>query len=316
MESFYELSYMESSVQLLNLREEIKKLQTEKEQIEQNIRLKQKQEAELSVKNLRWLRIVNQKMGAEKYSPKKRGIHPPTPKKCTPLSMGSSTQSSTLILGSAPPLPPTVTQLISEPGVLASASAQDTMAPASASASSVISDSSECANNGERTIEEAKTVLDNYKVDKNGCEIRDSVTDDELLSLEGALHCIESVDGNCKENKKVNEGPEVAMCSNVDGNAKVQNESNVSAYEKHSGNISDDIRNDQYVMYESGNGKDDPKCSDGKLISGKNVGKMGSGNGKNKSEYGKNGSKSAKAVIPKTELPENKKASNNKNGQK
>ena len=192
------------------------------------------------------------------------------------------------------------------------------MAPASASASSVINDSSEGTNNGGRiTIEEAKTVLDKYKEDNNECEIRDSVTDDELLSLEGALQCIESVDGKCKKNKKVNEGPEVAMCSNVDGSAKVQKESNVSAYEKHSENISVDIRNDQYVAYEAGNGKDDPKCSDGKLICGKNVGKMGSGNGKNKSEYGKNGSKSAKAVIPKTELPENKKTSINENeGQK
>ena len=126
------------------------------------------------------------------------------------------------------------------------------MAPASASASSVINDSSEGTNNGGRiTIEEAKTVLDKYKEDNNECEIRDSVTDDELLSLEGALQCIESVDGKCKKNKKVNEGPEVAMCSNVDGSAKVQKESNVSAYEKHSENISVDIRNDQYVAYEA-----------------------------------------------------------------
>ena len=52
MESFYELSYMESSVQLLNLREEIKILQREKNCIEEKISLKMKQENELSAKNL------------------------------------------------------------------------------------------------------------------------------------------------------------------------------------------------------------------------------------------------------------------------
>ena len=65
----------------------------------------------------------------------------------------------------------------------------------------------------------------------------------------------------------------------------------------------------------SGNGQ--LKLTDGRVISDKYVGKTGSGNGKNETECGKNGSNSAKAVIPKTELPGNKKASISKNeGQK
>ena len=90
MDSFYELSYMESSVQLLNLRDEIKGLQKDKCDLEQKIQLKQKEEVELSAKNLRWLKIVNQKMGADKYSPKKKGIYPPSPKKCVQIVMSSS----------------------------------------------------------------------------------------------------------------------------------------------------------------------------------------------------------------------------------
>ena len=80
MDSFYELSYMESSVQLLNLYDEIKGLQRDKCEIEQKFQLKQKEEVELSAKNLHQLKIVNQKLGADKYSPKKKGIYPPSPK--------------------------------------------------------------------------------------------------------------------------------------------------------------------------------------------------------------------------------------------
>ena len=79
MESFYELLYVESSVQLLNLHDEIKGLQKEKSDIEQKIQLKQKEEAELSAKNIHWLKIINQQMGAKKYSPKKK-VYPPSPK--------------------------------------------------------------------------------------------------------------------------------------------------------------------------------------------------------------------------------------------
>ena len=63
MDSFYELSYMEPSVQLLNLHDEIKGLQKEKGDIEQKIQLKQKEEAELSAKNIHWLKIINKKNG-------------------------------------------------------------------------------------------------------------------------------------------------------------------------------------------------------------------------------------------------------------
>ena len=80
MESYYELSYMESSVQLLNLHDEIRGLQKEKQEIDQKLQAKLKEELELSAKNLCMLKIVNKKMGADKYSPKKHGVGPLTPK--------------------------------------------------------------------------------------------------------------------------------------------------------------------------------------------------------------------------------------------
>ena len=93
MDSFYELLYMESSIQLLNLHEEISKMQKEREDLEKTIKIKE-EEVELATKNMCWLKIANQKMGAKKYSPKKQGLFLPSPKKCLPLAMVSSPKSS------------------------------------------------------------------------------------------------------------------------------------------------------------------------------------------------------------------------------
>ena len=92
---------MESSVQLLNLREEIKILQREKNCIEEKISLKMKQENEFSAKNLRWLKIINQKVGpegSEKYSPKKLGAFPSTPQKEVPVIISAIITISNYII--------------------------------------------------------------------------------------------------------------------------------------------------------------------------------------------------------------------------
>ena len=87
-QSFHELTYMETSCQLLTLRHEITNLRVQRRQIElklqgqmkeidEKLQQKSKQEAQLSAKNLRFLRIIQRTKGADNYSPKKHGIVPP-----------------------------------------------------------------------------------------------------------------------------------------------------------------------------------------------------------------------------------------------
>ena len=87
-QSFHELTYMETSCQLLTLRHEITNLCVQKRQIEltlqgqmkeidEKLQQKRKEEAQLSAKNLRFLRIIQRTKGADNYSPKKHGIVPP-----------------------------------------------------------------------------------------------------------------------------------------------------------------------------------------------------------------------------------------------
>ena len=82
MESYAELSYMETSLQLLQIKDEIEGLHKQKEVIENLIKKKLREQSELMQKNLRFIKIVKKASGgSEHYSPKKRGISPPTPKK-------------------------------------------------------------------------------------------------------------------------------------------------------------------------------------------------------------------------------------------
>ena len=85
---------MESSVQLLNLHDEIRGLQKEKQEIDQKLQAKLKEELELSAKNLHMLRIVNKKIDTDKYSPKKHGVGPPTPKKPSTISFTVSSSAA------------------------------------------------------------------------------------------------------------------------------------------------------------------------------------------------------------------------------
>ena len=170
MDSFYELSYMESSVQLLNLRDEIKGLQKDKCDLEQKIQLKQKEEVELSAKNLRWLKIVNQKMGADKYSPKKKGIYPPSPKKCVQIVMSSSLPAAVGVDGN-----------VSDSGTsLASSPIPSTSCTHVRTIGAEIPKVDSASN--EMTVNEAKELLDKYK----GNPIKfndDEIADDELMTL-------------------------------------------------------------------------------------------------------------------------------------
>ena len=175
---------MESSVQLLNLREEIKILQREKNCIEEKISLKMKQENEFSAKNLRWLKIINQKVGpegSEKYSPKKLGAFPSTPKKKF-LSLSVPSSPSPTISS----IPNTVEPVLSE--FKSACSSMKTMCPGL----SVLANSAESASTststspveGEMTVDDARLILGKYKTNKqfDEFEMVDDVTDDELLT--------------------------------------------------------------------------------------------------------------------------------------
>ena len=84
MESYAELSYMETSLQLLQIKVEIEGLHKEKAVIEKLIQKKLREQSELIQKNLRFIKIVNKTSGgSDHYSPKKCGVNPPTPQKLT-----------------------------------------------------------------------------------------------------------------------------------------------------------------------------------------------------------------------------------------
>ena len=81
MDSYHELVYMETSLQILNLGDEIRSLQRKRDDIQRTIDEKLKKQAELRAKKDRFLRIINITKGSGHYSPEKRGVHHPTPKK-------------------------------------------------------------------------------------------------------------------------------------------------------------------------------------------------------------------------------------------
>ena len=203
MESYYELSYMETSVQIYNLREEIKILQREKDCIEQKIALKMKQDAELSAKNLRWMRIIKQKMGSEgpeKYSPKKRGICPPTPnKKSSPVSSSPSQSSSSVQDVSRSKYPSASCSPKKRSGTCNSRGTANSVvstSPNSSGSELVSASNTKGPNSNEITLAEAKSILNKYKTDKkdDDFEMEDGVTDDDLLTVNDTLELIGKTD--------------------------------------------------------------------------------------------------------------------------
>ena len=72
MESYAELSYMETSLQLLQIKEDIEGLYKERQVIDQKLQIKLREQAELTEKNLRFIKIVKKSTsGSDHYSPKK-----------------------------------------------------------------------------------------------------------------------------------------------------------------------------------------------------------------------------------------------------
>ena len=72
---------METSCQLLQIREEISSLTKQKEAIERKIKEKQYEEADLCKINLPFIKNVQKTKGSDNYSPEKRGVKPGTPSK-------------------------------------------------------------------------------------------------------------------------------------------------------------------------------------------------------------------------------------------
>ena len=72
---------METSCQLLQIREEISSLTKQKEAMREKIKEKQYEEADLCKINLRFIKIVQKTKGSDNYSPEKQGVKPSTPSK-------------------------------------------------------------------------------------------------------------------------------------------------------------------------------------------------------------------------------------------
>ena len=193
MESYYELSYMESSVQLLNLRDKIRGLQKEKQEIDQKLQAKLKEELELSAKNLRMLKIVNQKVGADKYSPKKHGVGPPTSKK--PSTISSTVSSSAVASCSM--------QLFSSVVASTGPCSPVLSGGSSSSTSGTMKVPVDSLNKGkEITLAEAKSILDKCKDNRPKFDVLDDGTDDELLSVNDAVEWLEG--GTANKSKQSN----------------------------------------------------------------------------------------------------------------
>ena len=198
MDNFYELSYMESSIQLLKLQEEIRGLKKEKEQLEQQIELKEKKETELSEKNLHWLKIVNEKMGVDKYSPQKRGLQHPSPKKVVMTPIVCTMYS---------PVKPTTSSSYSKPVKLTLLSYLETPKMAKLETGKGIEPIKPTSSYSEPPVKMAKletegdkgiSVLSKYK-SSSECEMPDEIDDDELLSADQALSYLENDDGKVKK---------------------------------------------------------------------------------------------------------------------
>ena len=265
MESYYELSYMETSVQIYNLREEIKILQREKDCIEQKIALKMKQDAELSAKNLRWMRIIKQKMGSEgpeKYSPKKRGIFPPTPKKkASPVSSSPSQSSSSVqnVSGSKYPSASCSPKKIS--GTCNSKATTSSVVSTSTNSSGselVSATNTKGPNSNEITLGEAKSILNKYKTDKNDdFEMEDGVTDDDLLTVNEALELIGKPDAIVVNSDNV-KGKDDIQKPNTDN--KMSPDAPTSGNSK--GVASGIIHAENNIELDPQKGDDNMKCSD------------------------------------------------------
>ena len=81
MDSYHELAFMDTSIKLLKVREELTQLQVQKKKLQMKIDAKLQEEAELSMRSSRFLKIISCTKGKDHYSPQKRGVFPPTPKK-------------------------------------------------------------------------------------------------------------------------------------------------------------------------------------------------------------------------------------------
>ena len=75
------ISYMETSCELLKIQQEISCLQMNKQQIEQRIKDKKEQYEDIAARNLQYLKIIQWTKGVGHYSPNKCGVYPSTPKK-------------------------------------------------------------------------------------------------------------------------------------------------------------------------------------------------------------------------------------------
>ena len=81
MDSYHELAFMDTLIKLLKVREELTQLQVQKKKLQMKIDAKLQEEAELSMRSTRFLKIISHTKGKDHYSPQKRGVFPPTPKK-------------------------------------------------------------------------------------------------------------------------------------------------------------------------------------------------------------------------------------------
>ena len=81
MDSYHELAFMDTLIKLLKVREELTQLQVQKKKLQMKIDAKVQEEAELSMRSSRFLKIISHTKGKDHYSPQKRGVFPPTPKK-------------------------------------------------------------------------------------------------------------------------------------------------------------------------------------------------------------------------------------------
>ena len=70
---------MDTLIKLLKVREELTQLQVQKKKLQMKIDAKLQEEAELSKRSTRFLKIISRTKGKDHYSPQKRGVFPPTP---------------------------------------------------------------------------------------------------------------------------------------------------------------------------------------------------------------------------------------------
>ena len=100
MNSFHELTYMETSCMLLKLKDEIDALSKTKahiqdelnkkiKDIDHKIAMKMELQAQISARNIRYLRVIEKTKGSGYYSPKKHGISSTMPTKALSAMTGN-----------------------------------------------------------------------------------------------------------------------------------------------------------------------------------------------------------------------------------